>query len=425
MSTLTENPLGLPPVAVPAKTRQQAAENVAAGRFALAKAVPYFRPVMNALTMIEAPGLSEALAKQGTSAGIGVTAGGLCYFDPEYMAKLSVKQVAADILHEMLHLWNRHNERRGSRDPAKWNSAADRSINPSVIEVGFDFFGGCLLPKDIGMQNGLAAESYYKPEQDDQQPRRCGSCSGNALPGEPPPDQKKEQGERTEAEMKRAFRSVAEGIRDAASKNQGRIPADWKKMADATLEPAIVPWDQELAQAARVATGWRAGAVDHRYDAPSRRQAGIGYGVGKPILPRLRQPIPEVWFIFDTSGSMGREETKQSLVEADGVIKTLGAEVTICVCDAKVHGVGKVASIREVLPMLKGGGGTDFIPAFEAALAAKKRPDLIVFATDGYGSAPAVDPGINTIWLFVGPNVNENCAAWGKKIRVPFEGRKR
>ena len=81
-----------------------------------------------------------------------------------------------------------------------------------------------------------------------------------------------------------------------------------------------------------------------------------------------------------------------------------------------------------------GGGGTDFRPYFEALVdrMQHERPNIIVFATDGYGAAPDVGPvGIETIWLMIGDGArempfaasggwgDESKIGWGDAIRVP------
>jgi predicted metal-dependent peptidase len=64
----------------------------------------------------------------------------------------------------------------------------------------------------------------------------------------------------------------------------------------------------------------------------------------------------------------------------------------------------KARTWREVVRHLKGGGGTDFVPVFEAAAHMRPRPEVLVFCTDGMGPAPAEPPyPLRVIWLLVGP----------------------
>ena len=215
------------------------------------------------------------------------------------------------------------------------------------------------------------------------------------------------------------IREVAEEVQSRVkSQGIGSVPGHLRRWAEEALKPPKVPWRQKLAQLARRAVAWRPGAVDHRYDGPSRRQAGIGYGVGRPVLPRLRAPIPRVALVVDTSGSMGSKEIIDCLTEAQGVVEAVGAEVEFCACDARVHELRPVANVRDMVKLLKGGGGTDFRPAFDALSKRRPRPEVVIFATDGYGPAPEVAPnGMRTIWLLVGGNETPP-APWGDAIVV-------
>ena len=170
----------------------------------------------------------------------------------------------------------------------------------------------------------------------------------------------------------------------------------------------------------RSACAWRENAVDHRYDAPSRRQAGIGYGPGKPILPRFRMPVPNVAIILDTSGSMGVQELAEAGRETAGILKAVGANVTFCTCDAAVTGVTKVRTIDEALKRLKGGGGTDMRPAFEALMKERPKPEVIICITDLAIGDPGPEPkGAKVLWVAVGAYA-QHCQdpAWGRVVRT-------
>ena len=141
-----------------------------------------------------------------------------------------------------------------------------------------------------------------------------------------------------------------------------------------------------------------------------------------PILPVQDKTVCRVWYVLDTSGSMGQRDHAAAISELIGVVGA-GAEVSVLSCDSATYGEptklprSKSAASKLIKDILEGGGGTDFRPAFEKADAtsARTRPDLIVFGTDGYGPAPATET-IPTIWLIVeGGTVP---AAWGEAIML-------
>lgn len=243
----------------------------------------------------------------------------------------------------------------------------------------------------------------------------CGSCAGNPLPNEPKADAPES---RSEAEMGRLARQVAAAVKEAAARGKGHVPAFLARWAEELLEPAEVPWEQELAMVTRHACAWRENAADHRYDAPSRRQAGIGYGPGRPILPRLRMPMPDVHIVFDTSGSMGTEELSVGGREVNGILKAVGANITLCTIDSAVTGVTKVKTIKEAISRLKGGGGTDMRPGFAAVMKCRPRPQVIVCITDLQIGDVGVQPaGVKVIWVGVGPYQGPD-PAWGRVVRI-------
>jgi predicted metal-dependent peptidase len=257
----------------------------------------------------------------------------------------------------------------------------------------------------------------------------CGSAGANPLPCEEPgqggpgqggPGQGQDgDGGRSSAEVASIRREVAEAAQaHAAQKGRGSVPAGLLRWAEAALAPPKVRWQDKLARAARNAVEWVRGAQDYRYGYISKRQLAVGYGVGHPIFPALRAPVPKVAIGRDTSGSMGELELTAGLRESAGIMKATGAELTFLDCDAKVHGPPRRTRRWQDLVKHLGGGGTDFRPIFEAVEQLKPRPDVFVFITDGQGPAPAKPPpGMKVIWLLVGKH-RQHAADWGDEIEL-------
>jgi predicted metal-dependent peptidase len=221
--------------------------------------------------------------------------------------------------------------------------------------------------------------------------------------------------------VERVRKQVAEAVKQAAQKGQGSVPGGWARWADETLEPAKVRWQDKLSRSVRNAMAYRAGAVDTTYKKLSRRQWGCGVGAGKPMMAALHAPKPNIAVVVDTSGSMGDAEVMVALREGKGIMDAAGAKVTFVACDARVHSLKVVRDWKEMAALLKGGGGTDFRPAFEALAKSTPRPDIIVFVTDGHGTAPAVAPmGVKVIWVLVGQGTRKP-ATWGDVVEVEVE----
>ena len=150
---------------------------------------------------------------------------------------------------------------------------------------------------------------------------QCGSCAGNAVDGEPEGDESAEAGGRSEADVENIRRVTAESVRDQGSKGRGFVPSGISRWAEEVLGTPKIAWQTLLARATRNAIAYRPGAVDYRYSKVSRRQAAVGFGPGRPIMPALISPVPRVALVLDTSGSMGTEDIKAGLTEATGVLQ--------------------------------------------------------------------------------------------------------
>lgn len=254
----------------------------------------------------------------------------------------------------------------------------------------------------------------------------CGSCGARPHPQEPKDQKKAEaQGARSEQEMHRMLRATAEAVRDAAAQaaNRGRMPAMLQRWAEDMLKPPQIPWHTKLRRAEMAAMAWVAGAVDTRYDGPSRRQAGLGYGKGAPMLPRFRAPKPIVDIVGDTSGSMSAKEIGNICSETMGVVKQCNATVRFAACDAASHGIKKVATADDLAQALIGGGGTDMRPAFKELMEQKPRPKIIICITDGCvgdGFPKTCPPGVRVIIVLVGAHATPiPNTEWAETIVVP------
>jgi predicted metal-dependent peptidase len=391
---------------------------IGAARLKVRAQAPYFASLLLALVPTSVPGL-------GT---IGVSKDGLLLIDEEWIVQFDPKQVAGLLVHELMHLMHKCHERCGQRDPKLWNMADDLAINPSIIEMGFELPQGenaGLFPKNFGFAENLMSDEYYELllKEQKKNPKGktgeeghvgaggCSSCSGNPHPKEPKDGSPMKADARSEADLKRAMRATAESIRDHASKGRGTVPGSLQRWADLEMKPPKIPWRQKLQVIVRHAVAYRAGAVVTRYDAPSRRQAALGFGNGAPILPRPRMPTPNIACGIDTSGSMGPQEIAEAVFEVAGILKAVGAEVDFVACDSEVSGLGKLTKIDQVKKLIVGGGGTNFVPVFEAFEKMKNRPEVAIFCTDGGGPAPDKAPiGMKVIWLLVGAH---RCRPWG------------
>jgi len=411
------------------------ADRMATGRLVAQRKAPYFKSLIQSLVPHETPDVST----------IGITKTLVLFFNAEWLDTCSPEQIAGLYWHEGMHIVLGHHERRGDRDPLMFNIAGDIFINDQGRNAGFQFPPGGMFPELFGFPKNLTSDEYYalllkmgkdaaKQKLEDEQggeggegepdPKKrkwssgqCGSGAGNGQDSEPD-GAAPEVGGRSEAEVRQSVMRVAEAVKAEAQKGRGNMPCGLDRWADEALKPAQIPWQTKLSRALRQCVNYRPGAVDYSYSRLSRRQAGVGFGVGKPILPALVRPVPRVAFVLDTSGSMGTDQLNAGLAECQGILAALGADVTFISCDAAVHAVGKVSSTSQMKKLVKGGGGTDFNPAFEYITAMRPRPEVVIFATDGDGWAPKSVPPYRVLWLLIDSYCDQPPVPWGEPVVV-------
>lgn len=388
---------------------------LAAGRRKASAMAPYFTAALYHLIYWPAPGL-------GTFA---VTDKSVLLWDPAIVEKWSIPEIGAVLVHEACHVLRRHLKRAESAGIAPnerqiWNIAADCTINCTIPGLPLPADG--VLPKQFGLDDGWTAEQYYahlRANAVEIEIQACGSGAGNPHPDEGKHGQGMEaegvEGRSTEEQQAMRQQVAAAIQKQVEEKGRGTIPSDWLVWADQMLSPPKILWQDKLARFTKNAITWTRGAVDYRYDRPSRRQAIYGYGPQSPILPAMRAPVPEIMLGVDTSGSMGPSDLQEAMSEAQGIIQSIGARLTFAAFDAAVSGIRQVETVAAACKMLKGGGGTDFEPLMRAAEQCRPRPDVLIIATDGWAPAPNPPSKMKVVWLLVGAGATQP-ADWGDVV---------
>jgi predicted metal-dependent peptidase len=357
----------------------------------------------------------------------------LIAYNPAFLASLHEEVAATAVLHEVAHVYLNHAGRRGDRDPTIANLAADAALHEQFQAASWPLGEGWVTAAGLGLPRGGTFEQYYDAlrKQGTPQPQPGkgpggGTACGTGATGAPAPGEEaiaaaaaaEGYGQGADARtVERARVEVARAIKAHAAKHQGSIPGGWATVADeilAGLDGPAIPWARKLRRVVQRRVRISVGTGRQRYTKPSRRQGGLGYGPGRPVLPGHVRPIPEVTVIVDTSGSMGREEYRAILGELDGILAATGGRVTLYAVDAAVQSHGRVRSVRDALGHFKGGGGTSFDPAFIEIAKSRSMPDLVVYFTDGYGSVSVAAPAFPVVWVTTG----KTDFPWGDVIQA-------
>lgn len=386
---------------------------------------PYFGAVLRGLIRREMSADTEAaMMSMGMKPTLFVTADGVLQWSAKFIESIDVVEVAWSLIHEVGHIVLNHHSRAVAAgippiltkpeemsDSRLWNLAGDASWNSDLRKMnGSKLPGFWVMPETLQQPEGLTTEERYRLLKQKVQKLQdaslgaggCGSCSGHPAPGEPEGGKKNADG-RSEADMERMRKQVAEEVQ--AVKQRGTVPDSLQRWATDYLKPPKIDWRTKLARLVRGAVAYKSGQSDFTYSKMSRRQAGVGYGIGKPVVPALHSPKPNCSVVLDTSGSMGSAELSSAMTEVRGVISAIGAGITFCVCDAKVHGIKRVDSAEEAVKMMAGGGGTAMAPALKAVSKLKEKPSVCIVITDGYIDDPP-EPDFVVIWCIVGGNSN-------------------
>lgn len=303
------------------------------------------------------------------------------YLDPDVLAATDVPTLGFWLLHQVTHLLRDHSGRYPGMDQPRWNVASDAEINDDLVAGEAKVPDDAVTPTALGLPDGWVAEQYWDALDASPMPARKGDC-GSACDGEPRGWDAGAAG-LSQLQQELVRRDTAQ--RMDAYRSRGTLPAGWDRWVDGLRNPTV-NWRRQLAAAVRHGVAEVAGRVDFTYRRPSRRASAVP----DVILPSLRQPLPQVAIVVDTSGSMGGELLSQALGEVNGVLRGLGmgrGSLRVLCCDAEAYQAQRVVDARDV--RLVGGGGTDMGAGLAAAVALKPRPDLVIVLTDGHTPWPA------------------------------------
>lgn len=337
-------------------------------------------------------------------------------YSPAYAKQLTRNETSAVLAHEIMHCVFKHHLRRGGRDFELWNEAGDYCINQILVGSGFKLPGRPLLDDRFAdmttdqIYNILAAENPPKPE----------SKEDNGESEEPGGDNKdsQDQGSQDQGSQERTSHVSCGVVEDS--------PVTKKLNNSDAIEQESKVWDQRIIQAAinakmagklpagldRLIAGLMAPKVswkeilwqfvqeaaqdDYSFLRPNRK-----YISGGVFLPSLyNETSLDIVVAVDTSGSISQDDLTQAASEISEIQNSIDATVHVVYVDADFEGAQEFNPGDEIKLEAKGGGGTDFIPAFE--WVEKKQLDIacMIYLTDGWCSSfPKAEPEYPVLWI--------------------------
>jgi predicted metal-dependent peptidase len=193
---------------------------------------------------------------------------------------------------------------------------------------------------------------------------------------------------------------LGEILKDCKQKAQGNLPAGLERLLK-KLRPPTIKWPKNFRNA--VVSLVKTNRTISTWARPNRRNL--------PVAGQMYKSKPDCYYFQDTSGSMTDEELAITSSELYGM-KRYFRKVFVIVIDAGIH---SRYTFRNKIESLKGGGGSDFRPAFDAVHNDKPRkPPVIIMGTDGDISVPnECPPRWEIFWIL---SAGDRNVPYGKKI---------
>lgn len=317
-------------------------------------------------------------------------------YNPDFFMSLTPDEHVFLMLHESMHVAYLHMLRLGTRDPRRWNIAADYVINHQLVERGFR------MPK-VGLHNpqyaGMSTEQVY-----------------DALPTNPPDDYMddlEDPGEGdgdSEAITSQLTQEVQDILIRAAIQSKmagdkpGTIPGDVQVTLDKLLNPKL-PWNKILQKYLNSFA-----KNDYSFKKPNRRFFPQHY------MPSLYgTKLMNLAIAVDISGSVSDHDFTTFISETASILRMMQPdEITVLQFDTKIHHEDKVKNLRELEKLtFTGRGGTCVQCVLEWVKT--KKPQLLVVFTDGGFTLPTQKPK-NTEVLWLIHNNPKWVAPFGKAI---------
>ena len=136
----------------------------------------------------------------------------------------------------------------------------------------------------------------------------------------------------------------------------------------------------------------------------------------------MRFGVADICVLWDTSGSMNGRE-KEILGDVQGICEDLGLSIRCITCDTEVHtDVDNIEDALDLIPHIRGGGGSDFTPAFKR-LEDENYDGVVVAFTDGYIGVPQIKPIHikEVLWVLAGGDVDPTGGKWGDVLKINDE----
>jgi predicted metal-dependent peptidase len=319
------------------------------------------------------------------------TNGKLLLYNPDFVNALGLEKLIGLVVHEVMHVANKHQCRLQGRDARRWNEACDLAINSIILDSGFKLPNdGCVPGRNQHKEfpKGLSADDYYtrlqaqKPEpQDDgkgnQDPGGCGAVL-------PAGDGSEAASRESEADWNVKVLQAGE-----VARRRGELPAGVDRMVGDIKNPKV-DWRDVLREFVTVLA-----RNDYAWSPPNRRFIHLGM-----YLPGMRsEELGDIVVAVDTSGSIDEKTLSVFASEMQGILDSFDCTLKILYHDSAIAGTQVWKSSDGPLVLTPaGGGGTDHRPVFKHIEESGEDPTCLVCLTDMESCFPKQEPGYPVLW---------------------------
>lgn len=371
-------------------------------------------------------------------------------FHPDFIRKLSDRDIEFVLLHEILHVVLQHCYRTPSDvDQERFNIACDIVVNSNILHswdmdlsrITLSQFGVAMHRTPNGQEGHLfSIEELYQmlpvtlklPSDErgkgggagrgDENDEGEGDNSGQSGSGQF--DDHSRWGQDEDAiEQQTWLQRMCDATdilsRQNSSQSWGTLPAGLERILKQFRQPQT-DWRTVLNDFVQTEI------VDYSFSPPDRRFADSPF-----FLPDFNEPcetVEDVLFMVDTSGSMSDAMITDAYGEIKGAIDQFDGRLKgwLGFFDAEVI-PPKPFSSKDEFSVIRpsGGGGTSFDIIFDYVWdrMQDKPPVSIVILTDGYAPFPEQERsnGIPVLWMINNDNVTP---PWGKVARISADAPK-
>lgn len=329
------------------------------------------------------------------------------FYHPDFVNNTPLAELAGVIAHEIVHIICNHIPRCQTREPQRWNIAADFVDNDLVFKDGFRLPQGC-LHDDAFVNREVEAVYNELPIQWVQASVTLDSHEEWEGWGEGQGEGQGEgKGEGTSDLSQQWRERVAQAATQA--RMRGKVPAHIETLVGDILQPRL-DWKTILSDMVTSCA-----KSDFCLMPPNKKHLYRGF-----YLPGMTGTEIRIAVAIDSSGSITNEEIQEFLSEVQGICESYDDyTIWLYVCDARIHQRLEL-HLGDPLPKtVLGRGGTDFREPFLEA--AEKPITSLVYFTDLYGTFPEKEPYYPVIWLAT----TDAPVPWGFVIRYPIKNGRR